>query len=241
MVKDKIFADKRTAVRDFNFGKKTAAVFDDMLERSVPFYAEIQRMMGEISAEFAADGTNLYDLGCSTGTTFIAFDPVVSKKVRFIGLDSSHEMLQKARQKLAEKKMKRPVELVCADLNGPVQVENASVVVMALTLQFVRPLHRQTLMKSIAKGMNKNGCLLLIEKVLSKDSTLNRQFIKYYYGFKERNGYSQMEISRKREALENVLIPYRVEENRELLLKSGFSEFDVFFKWYNFCGMIAIK
>lgn len=241
MSKDKIFSKKSRRIEDFNFGGKTAAVFDDMLDRSVPFYAEIQRMIGEIAADFAVKGTNVYDLGCSTGTTFVALDRVLAPGVRFVGVDSSPEMLQKCREKLKGYGVRRPFRLVRADLNKPVSIRKASVVILNLTLQFVRPLYRHRLIESIARGVEKDGCLILIEKVLSRDSALNRFFINYYYGFKKRQGYSQLEISQKREALENVLIPYRVEENRELLLKAGFTQCDVFFKWYNFCGIIAIK
>ena len=241
MAKDKLFRKRRRLASDFTFGKRTAAVFDDMLNRSVPFYGEIQRMIGELAADFAVEGTNLYDLGCSTGNTFLMLDPLVPKDVRFIGVDSSPEMLAKAREKLKHHGMKREREFVCADLNQGVQITNASVVIMTLTLQFIRPLYRHTLIKSIAEGMNDQGCLILVEKVLPRDSTLNRLFIKYYYAFKERQGYSRMEIAQKREALENVLVPYRIEENQELLVSSGFSQSDVFFKWYNFCGLVALK
>ncbi len=241
MAKDKIFSKKSRRVGDFNFGRKTAAVFDDMLDRSVPFYGEIQRMMGEIAADFAEPGTHVYDLGCSTGTTFLMLDRFVKKGARFVGIDSSREMLAQARKKLARRRMRHEVSLVCADLNKEVPVENASVVILNLTLQFVRPLQRQRLVRDIADGTRKGGCLLLIEKVLSGNSTLNRLFIDHYHAFKERNGYSRMEISQKREALENVLIPYHVRENELLLLSNGFSSCEVFFKWYNFCGMLALK
>jgi tRNA (cmo5U34)-methyltransferase len=241
MNKDKIFKEKRDLIENFNFGKETAEVFDDMLDRSVPFYAEVQRMMGEIAADFAVPGTNLYDLGCSTGTTLLWLDRVLPEDVTFIGVDSSPEMLEKAGKKLAEHGFTRPHELVCQNLDNGVALVNASVVVMNLTLQFVRPLYRDRLIQGIANGTNEGGCLLLVEKVLGQDSTLNRLFIKYYYDFKKRNGYSEMEIAQKREALENVLIPYHFEENRELLLRNGFRACDVFFRWYNFCGMLAIK
>ncbi len=239
--KDKLFAKRQRVIKDFDFGKATAAVFDDMLDRSVPFYAEVQRMISEIAADFAVDGTSLYDLGCSTCTTFAALDPVVHKGVRFVGVDSSPDMLKQAREKLRRAGVARECELVCADLNSGVQVSNASMVVMNLTLQFVRPLYRHQLITSIAQGTNPGGCLVLVEKVLSKDSTLNRYFIKYYYAFKERNGYTRTEIAQKREALENILVPYRLEENINLLLSSGFTQCETFFKWYNFCGLIAIK
>jgi len=238
---DRLFRKKRGRISDFTFGKRTAAVFDDMLDRSVPFYGEMQRMIGEIAADFAVEGTNLYDLGCSTGNTFLGLDRMVAKRVRFIGVDSSPDMLQRAKEKFRQHGLQHPHKLMCADLNRGVPVTNASVVIMNLTLQFVRPLRRQQLIKRLASGINDQGCLILVEKVLSPHSILNRLFIKYYYAFKERQGYSRMEIAQKREALENVLIPYRFQENQELLLSNGFKECDLFFKWYNFCGILALK
>jgi len=241
MMKDEIFRDKFGSVEDFNFGEKVAAVFDDMLDRSVPFYQEIQRMIAELALDFAADGTNIYDIGCSTGTTLLNLSRSIGSRVKFIGIDYSEEMLTKCRMKLTENNFSGEYELICADLNKGIHVENASVIIMVLTLQFVRPLYRDKLIKSILQGLNDNGCLILVEKVLGEDSLFNRLFIKYYYDMKKRNGYSEMEISQKREALENVLIPYKLLENRELLLHQGFRYCDVFFKWYNFCGIIAVK
>jgi tRNA (cmo5U34)-methyltransferase len=240
MAKDKIFRKKEPIV-DFNFKKKTVQVFDDMLNRSVPFYQEIQRMTAEIAADFAVPGTNVYDLGCSTGSTLIALEKVLPPEVSFVGVDYSPDMLEKAREKLTQHKVTRPCEYICRDLNQGISIVNASVVVFTLTLQFVRPLKRQQLIQDIARGLNKGGCLILIEKVTCLDSKLNRLFINYYYAFKKREGYNQLEIAQKREALENILIPYRPEENRQLLLENGFTECDMFFKWYNFCGMLAIK
>jgi tRNA (cmo5U34)-methyltransferase len=114
-------------------------------------------------------------------------------------------------------------------------------VLLVLTLQFVRPLNRDRLVADVYRGLRPNGCLLLVEKVLGEDSLLNRLFIRYYYELKRRNGYSELEITRKREALENVLVPYKLLENRDLLLRTGFRYVDAFFKWYNFCGLIAVK
>jgi len=241
MAKDKLFSEPRGEVRDFDFGKDTAVVFDDMLNRSVPYYSEMQRMIGEISTDYAVDGTQVYDLGCATCNAFFELDRALPKNVKFIGVDFSKEMLDQAREKFAQQGMKREHELICADLNDEIEIKNASVVIMNLTLQFIRPVRRHLVMNNIARGMVPGGCLLVVEKVLSKDSKINRSFIKYYYDFKQRNGYSEMEIAQKREALENVLIPYRLEENYELFLSSGFSFCDVFFKWYNFCGIIAVK
>jgi tRNA (cmo5U34)-methyltransferase len=239
---DRVFADAR-AIEDFSFGKETAAVFDDMLSRSVPYYGEMQRMVGELVSDFAAPGSNVYDLGCSTANTFLVLQQSLPQDLdaRFVGIDNSEPMLDQARQKLAEAKFPWPVELQHGDLNQGINVHNASVTLLLLTLQFVRPLNRDNLLASIYRGTNPNGCVILIEKVLGEHSTFNRLFIKHYYDMKRRNGYSELEIAQKREALENVLIPYRLEENKEMLRRAGFQNFDVFFKWYNFCGMIAFR
>lgn len=240
MPKDRIFTQAGPP-GDFRFGKETAEVFDDMVSRSVPFYDEIQRMIGEVAADFAAEGTNLYDLGCATGTTLLALQPVVSPGVRLIGVDNSADMLEQARQKLADANLRHSHELIQADLERDLAITNASVVIMNLTLQFVRPLYRQKVVGTIADGLNEQGCLILVEKLTATDSLFNRLFIKYYYEMKRRNGYSDLEIARKREALENVLIPYRLEENAQLLVAAGLRRVETFFRWYNFCGVLAVK
>lgn len=241
MKKDKLFRTKKSRVGDFNFGKETARVFDDMLERSVPLYNELQRMMGEIAGEFAQDNTNVYDLGCSTGITLWTINNNINRRVKLIGVDYSKDMLHKCKERFAHYKINRNLKLIHADLNKPFKIKNASVVVLNLTLQFVRPLYRDNLIKSIYNGLVDKGCLILVEKVLGNDTNFNRLFIKFYYNMKRRQGYSELEIAQKREALENVLIPYRLDENKRLLMKNGFREADVFYKWYNFCGMVAMK
>ncbi len=240
MSEDRLYAVPRPAVSDFNFGTETAQVFDDMLHRSVPFYDEVQRMITEIVTDFAADGSNIYDLGCSTCATFRRLRDL-PKEVTFIGIDDSSAMLQRAEAELAQAKFSRSYVLRHQDLHQGLEINNASVVIMSLTLQFVRPLHRERVMRTIYDGLNHQGCLILIEKVLADETLMNRLFIRYYYDMKRRNGYSETEIAQKREALENVLIPYRLEENRQLLLAAGFKAPEVFFKWYNFCGLLAVK
>jgi tRNA (cmo5U34)-methyltransferase len=198
-------------------------------------------MACEVAADFAVDGTNLFDLGCSTGTTLLALDRAVSFDVRFVGIDNSEAMLAQARRKFADAGLSRRHELIFADLHeGPV-IENASVVTLILTLQFIRPLHRERIIRRVAQGLNKDGCLILVEKLTTANTLLNRLYIKYYYDLKRRSGYSDIEISQKREALENVLIPYREEENREMLLNCGFRHVEEMFRWYNFGAMIALK
>jgi tRNA (cmo5U34)-methyltransferase len=237
--KDDVFRDPERPIGDFTFNEETASVFPDMLERSVPFYREIQRMLVELAGDFAVDDTNVCDVGCSTGTTLRALD-ALTQDVTLIGFDSSPAMLAEA-DAFLRGAVRHPHELRCADLNQSLRIENASVVVMSLTLQFVRPLQRERVLREICEGVNHNGCLLLVEKVVAEESMLNRLYIQHYYEFKQRNGYSELEIARKREALENVLIPYRADENDAMLRAIGFRAVDVFFKWYNFVGLVAFK
>lgn len=241
MPKDEVFREEIEQVSDFRFGANVASVFDDMVNRSVPYYGEIQRMMAELAADHAREGTFVYDLGCSTGTTMIGMDTMVEKSIKFIGVDDSQEMLNKCKAKFDEIKFDRPYELRCADLGEGVKIENASVVVLCLTLQFVRPIYRERLLQDIVKGLNPGGVLILVEKILAEESDFNRDFINYYYNYKRRNQYSELEISQKREALENVLVPYKLSENITLLRDQGFASCEVFFKWYNFAALIAVK
>ncbi|MEC3880395.1 carboxy-S-adenosyl-L-methionine synthase CmoA [Parapedobacter sp. 10938] len=239
--KDDVFNEVIKKPSDFKFGATVANAFDDMVERSVPYYNEIQRMIIEQVCEFAVPDTNVYDLGCSTGTTFLNLDPLVDERIRFVGVDDSKDMLQKCAQKLKEANLKRPYDLKNADLHQDFVIENASAVVLCLTLQFVRPIYREKLIRRIYEGLNPGGVLVISEKILAEDSLFNRNFIKYYYDYKRRNQYSELEISQKREALENVLIPYKLSENTKMLMEAGFSHTELFFKWYNFSGFIAIK
>jgi len=244
MKKDQLFAERTQAVSNFNFGKETAEVFEDMLDRSIPLYREVQRMLGELVAEFAVNGSCVYDLGCSNGITLETLGRAIEaagRQVRLVGVDYSKPMLEKAAQRFADVAPPLRPELMHADLNESFTLENASVVVLNLTLQFVRPLFRDRLVRSIFDGLNDNGCLIIVEKVLGNDSLFNRLFIKFYYDMKRRNDYTDLEIAQKREALENVLIPYRIDENFELLRRNGFGSVDMFYKWYNFAGFVGVK
>ena len=241
MYKDRVFKEETQKTEDFKFDSTVAKVFDDMVNRSVPFYGEIQRMMAEQANDYAKSGTDIYDLGCATGTTLIGMNTSIAEDIRFIGLDDSAKMLDKCQIKLEEANFKRPFKLKIADLNKNIKISNASVVILCLTLQFVRPINREKLLQTIFNGLNHGGVLIITEKILAEDSVFNRHFIKHHYNYKRRNNYSEMEISQKREALENILIPYKLSENITLLKNTGFSHCEIFFKWYNFAGIVAIK
>lgn len=255
--RDALFSKPQPRVNDFRFDENTAAVFDDMVSRSVPFYREIERMSAELAADFAVDGTCIYDLGCSTGTTLLEVSRLLTpnRRVRMVGIDNSEAMIDKARSKLSaeglavappgESLAGEPsgprAHLVVGDLTGSFTLENASVAIMLFTLQFIRPIQREAVLRQIHQGMCDGGCLILAEKVVGEHPVLNRLFIEHYHTMKRRNGYSELEIAQKREALENVLVPYRLDENRDLLRAAGFLHTDVFFKWHNFCAIIAVK
>ena len=238
---DRVFADPASASVDFQFDGKTAAVFDDMVGRSVPMYDEIQRLTVELANDFAVPRTRLYDLGCSTGTTLLNLDAVLPPEVSFVGIDNAPEMLAKARTKFTTRGATRDIDFVTADLQRDRVVEDASVVIILLTLQFIRPLNRANVIRRIYDGMREQGALILVEKIIVDNGLFNRLFIRHYYDLKRRNGYSESEISNKREALENILIPYRPEENIALLREAGFNQVEEFFRWYNFNGLVAVK
>lgn len=238
--RDDLFA-RDDAPEKFEFNESVARVFDNMLERSVPFYKECQQMVVALAGTYAQPGTRVYDLGCSTGTLIreMARSLPASSEVRFVGIDNSDAMLKKARRKLKE--FGDRCEVVAGDLNGPLELEGASVVVMNYTLQFLPPARRQGLLKRIHKSLLPGGALILIEKVKAEAKELDPVFVERYYDYKRKMGYSKMEISRKREALEQVLLPLRPGENVTILQKAGFQDVDVFFKWFNFCGFVALR
>jgi tRNA (cmo5U34)-methyltransferase len=242
--KDEMFAATASRNADFEFNEQVAEVFDDMLARSVPFYAEQQWMIREIAKKFWVPGTNVYDLGCSTGTTLAEIGRDIGPPAQLIGIDNSEAMLERARLKLRAQGLEERITLVHGDLNGDLAhftLKNASVVTLCWTLQFIRPLRRDNLIRWIYDGMVEDGVLVVAEKVLTANSHTNRFFIDLYYDFKRRNGYSDTEIARKREALENVLVPYRLDENLEMFRRNGFEIVDTFFQWYNFVAFLCVK
>lgn len=244
MSKDQVFATQAARGSDFVFNEEVAAVFDDMLSRSVPFYQEQQSIIQEAAVKFYQPGTIVYDLGCSTATTLMRIAKAIGPEARLVGYDNSEPMLEKSRANVKKAGLDKQIELRYADLNGDLSkydLKNASVVTMCWTLQFIRPLKRDSLVKWIYEGMVNEGTLILTEKILTNNSDMNRYFIEFYYDYKRRNGYSEEEIVKKREALENVLIPYRVDENFELFRRNGFPVVETFFQWYNFAGFMAVK
>ena len=244
MKKDEIFTRTDRRSSDFEFNREVAEVFDDMLLRSIPFYDEQQRMINQIAKTFWLKGTDIYDLGCSTGTTLINLCREIENSAQLFGYDNALPMLDRAKAKIKENGFSDRITVQFGDLNGEVNslvLQNASLVTLCWTLQFIRPLKRDPLIKWIYDGLVDNGVLVVTEKVLANSMQLDRFFIEFYYEFKSRNGYSKPEIARKREARENILVPYRIDENREMLRRNGFAIVEIFFQWYNFVGFICLK
>jgi len=241
---DRVFQQTGRA-EDFAFDERVAKVFDNMVSRSVPFYNEVQRIQSDLVMDFLPEDSGVVcDLGCSTGTTIehLTKHQKCPESTRFIGYDNSDSMLDKARDKLSEQIAAGKVSLMTADLSRLPQLPPCNVVILNWTLQFVRPIDREQLLKNIYEALKPGGIVLLSEKILVNDPVLNRLYIDHYLHFKtSQSGYTDVENQRKREALENVLIPYRLDENYELLERAGFDRIGTYFQWFNFACIIAVK
>ena len=241
---DRVFLQTDRA-EDFAFDERVAKVFDNMVSRSVPFYNEVQRIQSDLVMDFLPEDSGVVcDLGCSTGTTidYLSRHQKCPESTHFIGYDNSDSMLNKARDKLPEQLAAGKVTLITADLSRLPELPPCNVVILNWTLQFVRPIDREQLLRNIYEALKPGGIVLLSEKILVNDPVLNRLYIDHYLQFKiSQSGYSDVENQRKREALENVLIPYRLDENYELLERAGFDRIGTYFQWFNFACMIAVK
>jgi len=233
---DKVFT--KPMKKQFEFDEEVAAVFDDMLERSVPFYKESQRVTEFFALKQLADGGIAYDLGCSTASLLLNISRKLKSEATLIGLDNSEAMLQQARRKCEA--YGAGIELLNADILE-YDYKEADLFVSNYTLQFIRPLLREELVKKIANSLKRDGIFIFSEKLISHQPKLNKELIELYYDFKKEQGYSEYEIMQKREALENVLVPYSEDENIKMAKNCGFSHCEVVFRWANFATFIAIK
>jgi len=242
--RDRLFRATAARAAHFEFNEEVARVFDDMLVRSIPMYLEQQEMIRELASKFWSPGTTIYDLGCSTATTLCNIGRATKNTCRLVGFDNSRAMLDRAQSKIRKAGLEDRVSVHFADFDlefDGIKLEKASVVTMCWTLQFVRPLNRERVIQRIYESLVPGGALIVTEKTLTNSSQMNNFFIDLYYKFKQRNKYSPAEIRRKREALENVLIPYRTCDNMDLFQKSGFEVVETFFQWYNFTGYLCVK
>ncbi|MEZ4742143.1 MAG: carboxy-S-adenosyl-L-methionine synthase CmoA [Bdellovibrionota bacterium] len=236
---DRLFADGPYP-KPFEFNDEVVKVFDDMVSRSVPLYEEVNRSIAQWTYLSFQPGSNFYDIGCSTGTTIELVSRFLPPGTRFVGIDLSPAMLEKAQEKLKQAMRKHSIDLYCQSALD-CDINNASVVVMAYTLQFIPVADRPTLLKKIYAGLKPGGILYLCEKLRGACAEFHEIETRIYENFKLNAGYSKTEIERKKEALDNVLVPLTLDEQVKIIKDVGFYACEPVMKWNNFASIIAIK
>ena len=239
--RDTLYADPLSDAGDFTFDDNVARVFPDMIRRSVPGYVTIVSMTGLLAGRYASAGSTLYDLGCSLGASTLAMrHSVTVDDVEIISIDNSPAMIEQCAESINRDHATTPVRLECDDVCNT-QVKNASFAVMNFTLQFIAESQRLSLLKNIHQGMIPGGALLLSEKIVFEQQEHQQWMTELHHEFKKANGYSELEISQKRSALENVLIPETIEAHHQRLKQAGFSDVITWFQCFNFASLIALK
>ncbi len=236
MEKDKVFA--KPIEKKFEFDQAVASVFDDMLSRSVPFYNEVRRLVIDLILAEKKAGMKVLDLGSSTAKFLLDLHSKATLPMQLKGIDNSPAMIERAKQKAEA--FGAEIELELADMLT-YHYANEDVIVANYTLQFIRPMQRIELVKKLYNGLNDEGVFIFSEKVVFEDKKLDKQMIDIYYDYKKQQGYSEYEIAQKREALENVLIPFTIEENIQMCKDAGFKEVVTIFQWANFVTFVAKK
>lgn len=240
MKKDDIFLNFPEH-KPFEFNDTVASVFDDMIQRSVPFYSEIIKNQALLSSRFYKDNTKIYDLGCSNGNYASALiSTMKDRNFKLTAIDNSSPMIDLFIKRTDGFGSAGRIEALVADIRD-IEFEKSSVVVANLTLQFIPPQDRDNIINRIYKSLIPGGIFLLTEKTVNESNELAELQQEIYYGFKEKNGYSTIEISRKREALENVLIPETIECHKKRLANAGFEKIELWFKWYHFAAFLCVK
>lgn len=229
----------------FRFNDAVARVFPDMLKRSIPGYAASIEAIGSLAARYVQANTVCYDLGCSLGAATIAMRQGIREPgCKIIAVDAASAMIERCREVVAADIERAAagaaVDVVHDDIRN-IDIDNASMVVLNYTLQFLPVDERAALLEKIHAGMNAGGLLLLSEKVVDEDPQMEELLVDLHHEHKRRNNYSALEISRKRAALENVLIPETVAAHRTRLLEAGFSTSAVWLRYFNFVSIIALR
>ena len=243
MSKDTIYATAEDADKPFTFNQAVADVFPDMLQRSIPGYAASIEAIGSLAARYVTPGSTCYDLGCSLGAATLAMRSAIKMPgCRIIAVDNAPAMVRRCNEVLAaaENPGATVVEVCHADIRD-IEIANASMVVMNYTLQFLGIAARDAIIAKIHAGMLPGGLFLLSEKVVDEDPHMEELLVDLHHEHKRRNDYSQLEISRKRAALENVLVPESVAAHRTRLARAGFVHSGVWLRYFNFVSIVAIK
>ena len=237
--RDSIYADQHESVESFKFDENVARVFPDMIKRSVPGYITLVSQIGVIVAKFANTNSVIYDLGCSLGAVSASIMAnLTTENCRIIAVDNSDAMVLACRENL--QKYAEQTEVVKADIRD-IEIQNASVVALNYTLQFIPVEERLDLLRNIAEGLNPGGVLILSEKLCAASADEQELIEDLHLAFKQANGYSELEIAQKRASLENVLIPEIYSTHKQRLLDAGFTKVHHWFQCMNFHSIIAIK
>lgn len=240
MTRDSLFAVPHELLADFAFDESVTRVFPDMIRRSVPGYGNIVTMLGLFAERYGVAGSTLYDLGCSLGAATLSMRRCLrQRECTIVAVDNSPAMVEGCRTNIAAAGDGVPVDVRCEDIRDVV-ISNASLVVLNFTLQFIAPEHRLALLGKIRSGMLPGGVLILSEKIVFDSSEEEAFQRSLHLDFKRANGYSELEISQKRTALENVLIPDTLEQHRQRLGEAGFSHSYCWFQCFNFVSLVAI-
>jgi tRNA (cmo5U34)-methyltransferase len=243
MRKDEIYLSDTAESAPFDFNAAVAEVFPDMLQRSIPGYAETIESIGLLAGRYVTPGTQCFDLGCSLGAATLAMRRnIVAAGCRIVAVDIAPAMVDRCRQIVSEDSHSNDVEIQVqhADIRQ-VEILRASMVVLNYTLQFLPVADRQMLLNKIAGGMVEGGVLVLSEKVVDDDAHIERLLVELHHRFKRRNAYSELEISRKRAALENVLVPESVSVHLDRLRQAGFRHAGPWLRFFNFVSILAIR
>jgi len=244
MSKDEIYSNQETGDRPFRFSAAVAEVFPDMLRRSIPGYAASIEAIASLAARYVVPNSNCYDLGCSLGAASLAMQAGITVPgCRIVAVDNAPAMVERCRvivEQASDPAHSTPIDVQQADIRDTT-IENASMVVMNYTLQFLDKNARDAIVAHIYAGLRPGGLFLLSEKVVDEDAHMEELLVDLHHEHKRRNDYSQLEISRKRAALENVLIPESVPVHRARLAQAGFAHSAVWLRYFNFVSIVAIK
>lgn len=238
---DLIYSQSLEKVADFVFDENVVNVFRDMIGRSVPGYGSLISMIPVLVNKYVQKNTVCYDLGCSLGAVTLAMRHSINvENVSIRAIDNSPAMVEKCQKYIAMDNSSIPVDISCEDIRET-KIEHASFIALNFTLQFIDPAERTSVIEKIYQGMTDQGVLLLSEKISFEDESEQQWMTDLHFEFKRANGYSDMEISQKRTALENVLIPETLAEHKQRLQAAGFSKVLVWFQCFNFVSILAIK
>jgi len=239
--RDQIYTEEQPMLVDFSFDERVAAVFPDMIRRSVPGYSEIISLLGLFAQKYSLPASNIYDLGCSLGASTLALrERISAKDCQIIAIDNSEAMIEQCEKNLQQLDSSIHVDLRCADIRD-VEISNASVVVLNFTLQFIPLEERELLIQKIYDGLLPGGVLILSEKIAFDDPDEQQQQQALHITFKQANGYSELEISQKRAALEQVLVPETVAAHQQRLHSVGFNSANIWFQCLNFVSIVSTK